>query len=159
MPDFRNLNELSEYMKKKVLPTAIKKVGNTVKDKLKDRIDKDVYSFSPSQYERTYQLRESVVVKSSEIKKDEITVEIGHDYDLINAIPPNKHVSVADQSDVSYWTGYWINFGQVGGIFGQGFWTKPRPYMDNTKKEIKKENTLKKELKKNLKKMNINTSD
>lgn len=160
MPNFKNLKELEDYMRKRVLPTAMEEVGEKIEDKLKTRITKDVYnSYTPEQYDRTYELRDSITSTEPVDISGTIYVEVKHDDSLIHAVPPNHHMSIVNNSDVSSFIGQWINYGDVPNIFNDRnyVWMNPRPYMDNTKEEIRKFKLLKKELKKSIRKLNIKT--
>lgn len=144
---------------KKLLKDSMEEVGVKVEKVLRDRIDEDVYSAynNPDMsYERTRELKNSVTHTHPKEEDGQIVVKVGHDTSLINPYSPNQHMSVEDGSDVSNYLPQWINDGTIGNIFGEGVWTKPRPYMDNTKEEIKNNNILEKELKKGLKKRGVN---
>lgn len=158
--NFKSLKELAKYMNEKALPKAMDGVGEKCKNIVKNRIDEDVYEkYTPVEYDRSYELRNSIISTEPTNNNGTITVEVKHDTNLINATPPNQHMSVVDQSDVSSHLPKWINDGNIGHVFGQGEWTEPRPYRDNTIEQIKQNDIFKKELKKELSKQNIETTD
>ena len=117
---------------------ALKGTGENTKDLVKDRIDKDVYmAGNPTKYERTYELRESVQPSKVESKGSIAEVTIGHDESLIGSYSPNQHYSIIDGSSSVHSIAEIVHDGKSGHILGAGYWTKKRPYMDNTKKEMK----------------------
>ena len=117
---------------------ALKGTGGKTKDLVKDKIDKDVYmAGNPIKYERTYELRESVQPSKVESKGSIAEVKIGHDESLIGSYSPNQHYSIVDGSSSVHSIAEIVHDGKSSHILGTGFWTKPRPYMDNAKKEMK----------------------
>lgn len=117
---------------------ALKGTGEKTKELVKDRIDKDVYAAgSPTTYERTYELRESVQPSKVESKGSTAEVKIGHDEGLIGSYSPNQHYSIVDGSSSVHSIAEIVHDGKSSHILGTGYWTKKRPYMDNAKKEMK----------------------
>lgn len=116
---------------------ALEGTGDKTKELVKDRIDKDVYSVAtPSEYIRTYELRESVQLSDVTSNGNVAEIEIGHDTNLIGSYEPNQHYSVVDGSSSVDSIAEIVHDGKSGLIFGNGYWTKPRPYMDNAKEEM-----------------------
>ncbi len=117
---------------------ALEGTGKKTEDVVKKRIDTDVYDVGdPKEYIRTFELRESI--KSSNIKSsgDIAEVEIKHDTSLIHSNPSlNQHASAIDGSSSVDSIAEIVHDGKSGKLFGQGFWTKKRPYMDNAKEEM-----------------------
>ncbi|HZK00615.1 MAG TPA: hypothetical protein VFC79_11430 [Tissierellaceae bacterium] len=117
---------------------ALKGTGENTKDLVKDRIDKDVYAAgTPNTYERTYELRESVQPSKVESKGSIAEVKIGHDEGLIGSYSPNQHYSIVDGSSSVHSIAKIVHDGKSSHILGTGYWTNPRPYMDNAKKEMR----------------------
>lgn len=117
---------------------ALEGTGEKAKELVKDRIDEDVYSVAtPSEYIRTYELRESVQPSKVNSKGDIAELEVGHDTSLIGSYEPNQHYSVIDGSSSVDSIAEIVHDGKSGLIFGNGYWTKPRPYMDNATEEMK----------------------
>lgn len=106
---------------------------------VKDRIDEDVYGVgTPEEYQRTYQLRDSIKAFKVEKKGDTSQVKIAHDTSLIHPNVENfQHAS-------TYWSPWnYVNYvaetvhdGTSGGLFGDGYWRQPRPYMFNARNEM-----------------------
>lgn len=137
MANVKNYKDL-EVALTKALAKAMPKVGDKTVELVKDRIDKDVYGAgSPTVYERTYELRESVEVGKISVGKSTVETEIGHNPTEIGSYSPNQHYSVVDGSHSSDSIAEIVHDGKSSHILGTGFWTKPRPYMDNAKKEMK----------------------
>lgn len=117
---------------------ALKGAGDKTSELVKKRIDEDVYDAgTPSEYIRTYELRESI--RSSDVKSSGNTaeVEVKHDTSLIHSNPTlNQHASAIDGSSSVDSIAEIVHDGKSGGLFGQGFWTQKRPYMDNAKEEM-----------------------
>ena len=135
---------------------ALEGTGEKTKELVKDRIDRDVYSVaSPSIYERTYELRESVQPSKVNSKGNTAELEIGHDTSLIGSYSPNQHYSVVDGSSSVDSIAEIVHDGKSGKIFGEGFWTQKRPYMDNAKEEMK-DGKYKKFMIEELKKQGLN---
>lgn len=157
MPNFRNLKDLERYMKK-ILKDSMEDAGREIEHTLRDQIDEDVYnSYDPKEYERTRELKNSVMHTQPKEINGQIFVEIGHDYNQIYSNPEKyQHASVWGD-DVSEYLPKWINDGTIGLAFGKGAWTEPRPYMDNTKEKIKDKGLFERELKVALEKRGIKT--
>lgn len=134
-----NVSSYSALLKElqRVRDKALQGTGEKTKQLVKDRIDEDVYSVAtPDVYERTYELRESVQPSKVESKGNVAEVEIGHDTNLIGSYSPNQHYSVVDGSSSVDYIANIVNNGESGKIYGEGYWTKKRPYMDNAQKEM-----------------------
>ena len=102
-------------------------------DVVKDRVDKDVYNKNtPLVYERTYQLRDRLDVIDFKSSGNSSTATIGHDTSKMTSVAYlAQHASVVDGSSSVHSVAEIINFGKGGKILGDGWWIKPRPYMDN----------------------------
>ncbi len=126
----------------KVLQRAAKKAledsGKEATKLVKDRIDKDVYGVkaTPDDYIRTYELRESVEPSKVETKGNISELEVGHNTDKIHPNSPNQHMSVVDGLSSADYVAKIVHDGESGKIFGEGYWTKPRPYMSNAKDDL-----------------------
>lgn len=122
----------------RALAKAMSGVGDKTAELVKDRIDKDVYAAgSPTVYERTYELRESVEAGKVSVGKSIVETEIGHNPTEIGSYEPNQHYSIVDGSHSSDSIAEIVHDGKSSHILGTGFWTKKRPYMDNAKEEMK----------------------
>lgn len=122
----------------RALVKAMPGVGDKTAELVKDRIDKDVYSAGkPSVYIRTYELRDSVEAGKITVGKSTVETEIGHNPTEIGSYEPNQHYSIVDGSHSSDSITEIVHDGKSSHILGTGFWTTKRPYMDNTKKEMK----------------------
>ncbi len=131
---------------------ALKGAGNKTVDVVKDRVDKDVYAVgSPTVYERTYELRESLVADDFKASGNTAEITIKHDTSQIHSTAPNQHYSVVDGSSSVESIAEIVHDGKSGHIFGTGFWTSKRSYMDNAveiMKDGKYRDFMKEELKK-----------
>jgi hypothetical protein len=166
--DFKinNVNDLKrmmKYIEKSVVKDALEDTGDEATELAKDRVDKDVYEAgNPTEYVRTYELRESIEPTKAKCKDGVVELEIKHNTDKIGSYEPNQHYTVGTKyakthgTDSSEYVPRLVHNGESGKIFGEGFWTKPRPYMSNTKEEM--ENGKYKEMmKRNLEKRGIKT--
>lgn len=83
--NFSNFKQLELYMEKKIIQT-LDKCADLAMDRLTQNIIDSVYDWQPKQYERTYQLLESV--SRTEVKKiyDRYVVEIYFDYKKMQPI-------------------------------------------------------------------------
>jgi hypothetical protein len=137
--DFRNLKDLESYVKKMV-SDSMNPVGEKARDLSKEHVQKDVYDnpANPAKYNRTGQLKESLKYKKTETNR-EVTVKVYHDDKVIKAYEPNQHYSVFDSGhdrDFSKFVAYAVHEGTSGHVFGSGYWTEARPYLDNTVNEL-----------------------
>lgn len=127
-----------EVALQKARDRALKGAGEKAVEVVKDRVDKDVYGTgSPTVYERTYQLRESLVADDFKSSGNTAEITIKHDTSQIHSTAPNQHYSVVDGSSSVESIAEIVHDGKSGRVFGEGYWTKPRPYMDNAKEIMK----------------------
>ena len=140
--EFRTIKELQEYLKKEIADSMLK-AGKVAERVVREHVDKDVYqAYSPSVYEATFELRESLFTKTPQIKNNIIEVEVKHNTDLINSYEPNQHHSVVEDynpQDVSDWIPYIVHEGKTANIWGDSSdaaYLKPRPYFDNAREEL-----------------------
>jgi len=133
MPSFKNLKELEKYINeqaKKALQNG-KHVKNTVIETGKKHVDKDVYSvYAPKIYERTGLLRESWDVENTD---DGIAV-------FNTRTDGEKYIPETIE--------YGINYDYSG--YGYAY-EKPRPFINNTREELRNSNAFKEAMKKDLK--------
>jgi hypothetical protein len=133
MPSFKNLKELEKYINeqaKKALQNG-KHVKNTVIETGKKHVDKDVYAvYEPKQYERTGLLRESWDVENTD---DGIAV-------FNTRTDGDKYIPETIEYGINYdYSGYGYAYEQ------------PRPFINNTREELRNSNALKEAMKKDLK--------
>lgn len=134
----RNLNELFNYIKKD-LQDSMNEVGEQVSEKTKRNIDKTVYEAgTPSVYERTYQLRDSIKNFPATVDGDSVVVEIDHDTSLIISIPEAyQHGSLYyEPNDISEFIDVIVHEGLSGDLFGNGYWRNKRQYFKVTIDEL-----------------------
>ena len=152
-----DLKKMMKYIEKNAVKGALEDTGDEATELAKDRVDKDVYGTgSPTEYVRTYELRESIEPTKAKCKDGVVELEIKHNTDKIGSYEPNQHMSVLDGSSSVESIAEIVHDGKSGKIFGEGFWTKKRSYMDNTKEEIKN-GKYKEMMKRNLEKRGIKT--
>lgn len=132
-----NVSTYGQLLKElqKASDKALLGVGKQAEQLVKARIDSDVYGVgTPKDYKRTYGLRDSIFSESVGLGK----LVIRHNWQNMDYNVENfQHASV-------YWSPWvynrylaeTIHDGKAGGLFGQGFWRSPRPYMDNAKQEM-----------------------
>lgn len=120
---------------KRAAKEGMKRVGKETKAKVKERIDSDVYGvYTPSEYTRTFELKESVDVK----EYGELGIEIYHDTGKISPYSPNQHMSVINGRSSASSIPEIVHDGLSGSVFGtSGAYMSSRPYMDNARAEIK----------------------
>lgn len=142
MPSFTNLTQLEVFLKK-TIKDSMEDVGKAVEYKVREKIDEVVYNSpaTPDTYNRTYELKNSLIHEQPKQSGNETTVVIKHEDNLLGHYAPNQHQSVVDGSPLSVESlAEIVMQGKSGHIFGQGYWTEPRPYMDIAKEEILAEN-------------------
>lgn len=145
MPQFSNLNDLVKYLKTQA-KEAMAVTGEYIKDAIKEEIDQDVYSFTPSMYKRSFDLRESVVSEQPTETGNEISVLIHHDPSLMH-----DHYSAVTGEDLSAMIPYYVDEGKAGHIYGEGFWTEKRDYMGNAMNKLESSKSYLKVIKDSLK--------
>lgn len=154
MADFNNIDELMAFLEKEV-NDSMKDVGKAVQKVVKDHVDLDVYAVAqPAKYERTEQLRDSVTYTV-----DGTDVLIHHDDSMIESIPDNQHHSVVEgyePQDSSEYVANIVEEGSSGHIFGEGYWTEPRPFWKNAEDEVESTGLDAKILKDSLKTKGFN---
>lgn len=85
MPTFKSFNELKKYIEK-ASRQSMKEVGEELKDIFKEAIQEEVYdAYSPSKYERTYQLRDKMV-EITRATGDSVEVSVTHTGDHISYV-------------------------------------------------------------------------
>jgi hypothetical protein len=127
-----------------------------VEQAMKDMIDKDVYqAHTPNQYERTHQLRDSVIASKTESIRGGGRVKIYHDESKINYQPLYQHGSPLS-GDISKWIPEIIAFNFSGELFGFDKWWHHRVnYYTDTLKLLKEKGMLSKWFKEGLKNRGI----
>ena len=150
MPIFTNTTQLLNYFKLQ-LTASLKETGEYVESKVKEQIDQDVYSYTPSQYDRTGDLKSSVINREPINTGDTVSVSVEHDTSLIY-----YHISQVDGMDVSPYIPYYVNDG-AGPLFGEGFWTQKRDYINHARDSLRSTGSHIEVLRRSLKSKGINT--
>ncbi|TPG68896.1 hypothetical protein EEL31_10385 [Brevibacillus laterosporus] len=132
MPKFKSIDELNKYLAKQI-SESLNEVGDATKNTMQKHVKTDVYdAYTPTQYDRTGQLRNDIEVKVkgntvsiSPIRRDgdkyiPTIIETGHGYDW-----KNSNIYQSKQK---------------------------RPFVQNTENEIVKNDLHIKTMKKSLKK-------
>ena len=152
MPTFSSATAFSAYIKT-VLRRGMKEVGKNVVKVVKRRIVIDVYGAgTPTKYQRTFQLRDSVTHTSPKREAEGISVQVYHDTSKIDSAPDQfiHGSNYWSPRDYSQYLPETVHYGRSGSLFGYGFWTEERPYMTNAIEEIRHRNihvvTLKRSL-------------
>ena len=135
-----------------ILQDVIKEVADKINDKLRVRIDEDVYINRNNYYvggskKPTYEFRESVTTSNIEIDKNIVSTEIFHDSEKMSFRPDDfvhgsrywKH-----GDDIREYLPKIINDGLSGSLFGSGWWQEERPYFTNTLKELENSGLIRK---------------
>jgi hypothetical protein len=150
----KNDKDLETVLNQYIL-SAMKSIAKDAEQTVKDYIESDVYDAgTPSTYKRTGELRKSV--KSDVYQVGGFTnAEIYHDPMMMKPVAPYKGNNYMGQhhstvkgyfpQEYSYYLPRVINDGRSGKIFGDGYWTKPRPYFTNAESFIFR--TFKRDLK------------
>lgn len=129
-----------------LMHNTLKDMEDDITQKAKDIIDDKVYMVnSPKDYDRSYDLRESVIVQVKEKGKvAKFSLEISHDPSQIIYEPElNRHGTDSDISDV---IDNIVDEGLSGHKFGDGYWREARPYKEAIGQEIIDSGWLQKEL-------------
>ena len=154
MVDFKNFKELEKYLQKQIKKSLEEDVAEAAKEQTKESIDRVVYDdYEPTEYQRSYELKDSVSSHVLEDKDKSLLLEIYHDVSLINPYIVdgtwNIHADVwgNDQSqNIVEWT-----LRGHGGLFTM----PPRDYISDTIKVLKENKIIIKQLKDSFKKKGI----
>jgi hypothetical protein len=128
LPDFKSIKELNKYIEKKYIEEFIKKIGKEVYEILYHEVQTEWYQrngviWTPSDYERSMQLLQSVTCSPVFKNGSEYSVKIYYDTDKIQPMygtddkPWTRHMSVVDYSDVSEAIPYYIEYGNNSSIY------------------------------------------
>ncbi|MGZ9868113.1 hypothetical protein ACU3L3_06800 [Priestia endophytica] len=134
-----NLDDLLKIIADDVSDVMNTRVGKKVADVTKRNIDKTVYNQNPSEYQRTYQLRDSIKNFPAKVVGDTVIVEIDHDTSMIISYPDNyTHGShFYSPNDISNFLDLIVNEGRSGDLFGNtGFWKNKRQYFKATVQDL-----------------------
>jgi hypothetical protein len=163
MADFSSLKSLENYLQGKI-KGAMNDVGRMGEQLVKDTMDEVVYAHEPAEYQRTFELRDSITWYRHDDLKDGVTIEIYSDEHTIHSYEDGfRHYSayyVEGESeypqDYSAWVAGTVEYGTSGGFFGQGFWTEPRPFMKRSREAMRNYSLASKTLKYGLKRSGLN---
>lgn len=145
MFEFRTYKDLINYLNKQV-KTAMDDVGLFAEEVAKDSVQKIIYDDNkPNWYTRTNNLKDSLYHTKPYFSGDGVETIIQHDYSKI--IPTNRaygqHHSVVNYYEPQYsntFVDQIVEFGLSGkimGLTGEGYWTKPRRYMQSAYKKLR----------------------
>lgn len=154
--NFQSLSALEVYLTK-MIKDSMEDVGKKCEVVVREKIEEEVYQnpVNPSTYERTRELKNSLIHTSPVQNGSEIITEIKHETDLIGSYSPNQHMSVQTGEPFIEPLAEVVNYGKAGHIFGEGYWTEPRPYMDDAREEIKQDKLHVQSLKESLRNKGI----
>lgn len=148
MPVFKDLNSFMVHVQKMALE-AMQDEGKeeVIKTNIK-RNEQDIYSYEPQGYERRNTLTDENNFVSEMVDKDTMVV--------YNNAEPNTPIG---SGSVSGWqVSLMVEEGRVSDMFGEGFWTKPRPATANTVEELKSSKAHIKAIQEGLRKRGINAT-
>lgn len=159
--EIRTYKDLEKALKQ-VAKEALEESKEEMKDIVKDKVDELVYDqYAPTIYDKTYELRDSIVADDVKEKGDTFEAEIHHDTNLIH---PNadlgQHASLIDRKSSVNNIAEIVHEGLAPNIFNDRvdyIWMYPRPYMDVAWRDIKDNNKYKDAIKRSLAKKGIKT--
>ena len=106
---FKNLKTLNNYLNKKI-SIALDNVASITLEKLKENVNNSVYSWTPKQYERTYQLLNAISKTKPINNNGKYTVEIYFDplkiQPILNPYGWNAHASFKGEWTANSTTSY-----------------------------------------------------
>lgn len=145
-----NMKDLETQLMK-MLGESMLEIAIDAESKVKEHLKTEVYDkYTPSTYQRTYELMNSVDANVKQPKRKRVTAEIFHNTNLMKAVAPydgNNHIGQHystypyNPSDYRDYIAQTINFGIGAGkkkVFGNGVYAKPRPYFTNAEVEVNK---------------------
>lgn len=104
MPEFRTIKEMNQWIEKTYMVDFMNRIGEEIKGMLRSEVDALWYrrAFTPQQYERTYQLLESISLSPVKKTNGEYWCKIYYDTDKIipmdgtETMPWTRHKSIVD---------------------------------------------------------------
>lgn len=128
MPDFKSIKELNKYIERKYIEEFIKKIGKEVYNILYNEVRVEWYQrngidWEPKDYERTFQLLNSITCSPVFRNGNEYLVKIYYDTDKIQPMfgtedkPWTRHMSIINHKDVSEAIPYYIEYGNNSPIY------------------------------------------
>lgn len=146
-----DMNQMQKYILN-ILKEVVEKVGERVNKLAREHVDNDVYKkgnqtnyYAYGTMQPTYGLRELLTTDEVKINGNEVSTKIYHD--------SNKMIS--DPDNFVHGSNYWhmqdirdilpeiVEYGLSGDFFGSNqWWQDPRPYMQNTIKELQQSGKL-----------------
>lgn len=157
MATVKGWEQLTEALQKKVNATLEDNVFKAVKEVYLEHIESDVYDkYTPKIYERRHQSGGLADEHNITGKMVEGTLEV------MNIGMPNDSL-FGKEFNSSYLTQFasWIENGDAGKVFGGDFsgepWANPRPFTENTIKDLKQNKQHIKAFKEGLKSRGIKT--
>jgi hypothetical protein len=136
-------------------------LGKDVKEEVQKHIKSDVYAvYHPIDYQTTGEFYESVVSTNPVVNGNNVEMSVEHDTNLMTTSDPWYHESVIDSSDFRDALPETIEEGKTHDLWGHAGATylEPRPYMENTHKELEETQTHVTQLIKHLRSMGLNAS-
>lgn len=155
--------ELEKILKQKLTQAMSQdKLGKDIKEEVQKHIRDDVYAtYTPDAYNRTGEFEKSVVSTSPSVSGDGVEISIEHDPNLMNMREPWYHQSVINGKDIREALPEIIHDGLTHDLWGHGdrAYLKPRPYMDNTVKELESSKKHVKQLARHLRSLGLNVKE
>lgn len=153
-----NLKDLRKILEKKIEESLDKEVTNTIRDVMLNNIEETVYdTYEPSQYKRRYE--KEGLSDPSNIGG----VIVNGELQVFNATAGNPDIYINGKRDVSQNDGDYlapiIEYGKgydFSSENGNNGYEKPRPFVENTREELKQTKAHVKALKQGLKNRGIN---
>jgi len=153
-----NLKDLRKILEKKIEDSLEKEVTNTIRDVMLENIEETVYdTYEPFQYDRRHE--KEGLSDPSNIGG----VIVNGELQVFNATAGNSYISNNGNYSISQNTGQYlapiIEYGQgydFSSENGDKGYEKPRPFVENTREELKQTKEHVKALKRGLKNRGIN---
>lgn len=120
----------------KVKDKALIKAGEKAEELVKKQIQSEVYDIPAGTYERTYNLKDSMMAFPLEKKGNVSEVKVAHDWmNMSYNVNKFQHGSnYWDPNDYRQYVAETVHYGLSGKLFGVGkHWHEPKPYMDISK--------------------------
>jgi hypothetical protein len=150
--NFNSLKDLEKFLMDKI-EQAMHGVAKDGENTVKTFIQSDVYdSYTPEDYKRTGELKSSVTNSVTKVETYAVEAKIFHDLNEIRAIAPSlennrigQHHSTVKKYEPQDYRLYIIETVNYGidpnkkHIFGDGVYSKARPYMDNARRSLRKD--------------------
>jgi hypothetical protein len=157
------LAELEQVIMKQVAEAMSQdKLGKDIKEEVQKHIRDDVmYVYHPQSYQTTGEFHDSVVSSQPDVNGNSVEISTYNDPNLMNMAEPWYHQSVIDGRDIRENLAEIIEEGKTYDLWNHGdaAYLKPRPFMENTYRDLSNSKKHVKKLVQHLKELGLDAKE